>query len=293
MEDTARISSGQIEAEVSRLGAQLMSLKAGGTEYLWQGDPRWWPRRAPVLFPIVGNLRGDHATSARGEIRLGRHGLARNEEFSLVEREENRVLLELESNEGTRRSFPYDFRLRLSYAIDESSLVQGFEVTNTGSHDLPYVLGGHPAFNVPAVGASDGFDAYRLEFAEPWTYAAPRIDVSTGLLDFQDRLPLLDSCSVLPLTHRTFDVDTLVFEDVPQRRVRLVGPEGHGIRVDFAGFDYLGVWSAAGDAPFVALEPWTGCATAEDEDDVFEHKRGMRLLSPGQTDRLSFVVTPF
>ena len=33
---------------------------------------------------------------------------------------------------------------------------------------------------------------------------------------------------------------------------------GHGVRVEFPGFPYIGVWSAAHDAPFVALEPWLG-----------------------------------
>lgn len=87
-------------------------------------------------------------------------------------------------------------------------------------------------------------------------------------------------------------MDTLVFEDVPGRSVRLVGPAGHGMQVDFDGFDYLGVWSAANDAPFVALEPWTGCATATDEDDEFEHKRGMTTLSPGEKRAWSFSLMP-
>ena len=64
------------------------------------------------------------------------------------------------------------------------------------------------------------------------------------------------------------------------------------MQVDFDGFDYLGVWSAANDAPFVALEPWTGCATATDEDDEFEHKRGMTTLSPGEKHSWSFSLMP-
>ncbi len=59
-----------------------MSLAKSGTEYLWQGDPTWWPRRAPVLFPIVGNIRNDRAHSAQGGVTLKRHGLARNLEFT-------------------------------------------------------------------------------------------------------------------------------------------------------------------------------------------------------------------
>ena len=64
------------------------------------------------------------------------------------------------------------------------------------------------------------------------------------------------------------------------------------MRVDFDGFDYLGVWSAANDAPFVALEPWRGTATGTDEDDVFEHKRGMDFLEPGESAEYAFFMRP-
>ena len=107
------------------------------------------------------------------------------------------------------------------------------------------------------------------------------------------RFTLLEDSDTLPLTHELFDVDTLTFEDVPGRTVTLVGPAGHGMRVDFDGFDYLGVWSAAGGAPFVALEPWCGTATRTDEDDVFEHKQGMIFLEPGESTTRTFVMRPF
>ena len=41
---------------------------------------------------------------------------------------------------------------------------------------------------------------------------------------------------------------------------------------------------------FVALEPWSGTSTCSDEDDVFEHKRGVRFLEPGEHETLSFVI---
>ena len=66
---------------------------------------------------------------------------------------------------------------------------------------------------------------------------------------------------------------------------------GRGVKVDFPGFKYIGVWSAAGDAPFVALEPWTGHATLTSEDDVFEHKRDITTLAPGAVDERMFTVT--
>lgn len=293
MSELITIRCGAMEASVDTAGAQLMNLKKDGKEYLWQRDPKWWPRCAPVLFPIVGNIRDDRADSAQGEIRFGRHGLARNYDFEVVEAVENSMTLSLSSNDDTRAAFPFDFRLDMTYALTDDALEQRFTVTNTGDVTLPFVVGGHPAFNVPAPGCEDeDFGDYVLKFAEPWTYASPTINTTTGLIDYQTRFGLVEDSDTLPLSHRLFDVDTLIFEDVPGRTVSMVGPSGHGMRVDFEGFDYLGVWSAANDAPFVALEPWRGTATGTDEDDMFEHKRGMDFLEPGETAEYAFFMLP-
>jgi galactose mutarotase-like enzyme len=293
MSELITIRCGAMEASVDTAGAQLMNLRKDGKEYLWQRDPQWWPRCAPVLFPIVGNIRDDRADSAQGEIRFGRHGLARNYDFEVVEAVENSMTLSLSSNDDTRAAFPFDFRLNMTYALTDDALEQRFTVTNTGDVTLPFVVGGHPAFNVPAPGCEDeDFGDYVLKFAQPWTYASPTINTTTGLIDYQTRFGLVEDSDTLALSHRLFDVDTLIFEDVPGRTVSMVGPSGHGMRVDFEGFDYLGVWSAANDAPFVALEPWRGTATGTDEDDMFEHKRGIDFLEPGETAEYAFFMLP-
>ena len=43
------ITDGDLSATIDAQGAQLMSVKLGDGEYLWQGDERYWARRAPVL----------------------------------------------------------------------------------------------------------------------------------------------------------------------------------------------------------------------------------------------------
>lgn len=285
------IRRGPFEASVDSQGAQLMSIKRDGTEYLWQGDPTWWPRRAPVLFPIVGNIRNDRAQSAQGEVHLGRHGLARNYDHAVKEATDDAVTYEFASSSETREKFPFDFKLNMTYRLTDEGLEQHFAVTNTGDVALPYQIGGHPAFNVPVDAVSgEDFTDYRLLFARPWTYSSPTIE--GGLWNLDKRFSLLEDSDTLQLNHRLFDVDTLMFEDVPDRTVRLEGPQGHGVQLDFEGFDWLGVWSAANDAPFVAIEPWRGCATCSDEDDTFENKRGIDILDPGESSEYYFTIKP-
>ena len=177
MSELTRIAKGDITATIDSMGAQLMSLTCAGGEYLWQGDPSFWPRRAPVLFPIVGCLKNDEAMSAQGPVRLKRHGIARTREHSIVERSESSVTFQLDSDEATRELYPFDFRLNMTYSTDGTSLEQRFAVTNTGDVDLPFTLGGHPAFNVPMPGAeAESFNDYALVFAKAWSPSVPVID---------------------------------------------------------------------------------------------------------------------
>lgn len=223
---------------------------------------------------------------------MGRHGIARDRDFACAHADGHSVTFELSSDERTRAAFPFDFLLRMTYAIEGvSTLRQTFEVVNTGEVELPFTLGGHPAFNVPLC-AGERFEDYELCFLRRWTAASPTM-VEGGLWDFSRRIPVLADADRLPLSHRLFDVDTLLLEGVPGSAVELVGPQGHGVRVGFEGFPYLGVWSAAADAPFVAVEPWHGCSTALDEPDCFEAKRAVMRLAPGESRGLSFTVEVF
>ena len=293
MSSVVTIQNGELSASIDSKGAQLMSFALAGNEYLWQGDPRWWAKRAPILFPIVGSLRGGRAVSAQGEISLGRHGFARDVEHDVVAQDESSVTFEIRDTPQTREKFPYAFRLNMTYALTgEASLTQTFRVENTGDVTLPFSVGGHPAFNVPAPGtANERFADYEIAFTEPWTCEAPKI-AEGGLLTYDTAALAVDHSDSMPLTHELFVDDAVMLTDVPGGALTLRSRvSGHGVRIDFADFKYIGIWSALGDAPFVALEPWTGHATLTSEDDVFEHKRDITLLEPGAIDERSFTVT--
>jgi galactose mutarotase-like enzyme len=289
------ISEGRLSAQIDSNGAQLMSLKLDDYEYLWQGDERWWPRRAPILFPCVGVLMNGVAQSPKGEVRLGRHGLARNYEHAIVETTEKSVTFELSSTDEMLEHYPYPFKLNMAYSVDGARLTQTYAVTNTGESPMPFTLGGHPAFNVPApASAGEKFEDYELEFSEPWTCDMPTIDAD-GICDLEDTYPVIVDSDKLPLTHELFEkLLTITLPKVPGRTVKLVGTKsGRGVRLDFDGFDYLGVWSADNRAPFVAVEPWTGIAACKGESGRFEEKPGTIMLAPGETCTKSFSILPF
>ena len=299
MSEIISISSNSLTASIDTMGAQLMSLRKGESEYLWQGDSNWWPRRAPILFPIVGVLKDSKAESAEGTISLARHGLARLNQFEVVEQSNSSVTLQLKSTEETRKSYPYNFELRLIFSLSDDTLTQTYEVTNPGDVVLPFTLGAHPAFNIPIPGVeATSLDQYHLSFTRSWTSYGPSI-TDEGLCDYTTPQKLIVDSDTLPLSWELIDCEkTITLEDVPDRRITLTAnaeaaSEVHGVQMDFEGFDYLGIWSAAPGCPFVALEPWCGIADTVDTDGIFEHKPGIISLEPGQSIAKTLSITVF
>ena len=299
MSEIISISSNSLTASIDTMGAQLMSLRKGESEYLWQGDANWWPRRAPILFPIVGVLKDSKAESAEGTISLARHGLARLNQFEVVEQSPSSITLQLKSTEETRKAYPYDFELKLIFSVDGDTLTQSYKVTNPANVVLPFTLGAHPAFNIPIPGVeAASLDQYYLLFTHSWTSYGPSI-TDDGLCDYTTPQRLIVDSDTLPLSWELIDREkTITLEDVPDRRITLAAnveasSEAHGIQMDFEGFDYLGIWSAAPGCPFVALEPWCGIADTVDTDGVFEHKPGIMCLEPEQSITKTLSVKVF
>ena len=289
MSEIISISSNSLTASIDTMGAQLMSLRKGESEYLWQGDSNWWPRRAPILFPIVGVLKDSKAESAEGTISLARHGLARLNQFEVVEQSPSSVTLQLKSTEETRKAYPYDFELKLIFSVAGDTLTQTYEVTNPANVVLPFTLGAHPAFNIPIPDVeASSLNHYHLLFTHSWTSYGPSI-TDEGLCDYTTPQRLIVDSDTLPLSWELIDREkTITLENVPDRRITLAASteapsEAHGIQMDFEGFDYLGIWSATPGCPFVALEPWCGIADTVDCDGIFEHKPGIISLEPGQS----------
>lgn len=284
------IQNGKFTAKVDTLGAQLVSLiNHEGRELLWTGDPAYWREHAPVLFPIVGALRGNRAKIKGEWYEMARHGFAKRSEFACTRQAPGAVSLTLRANGETKKAYPFDFALTVGYTLQEDGYTTTFTVENTGAEPLPFAIGGHPGFHIPAEEGA-AFEDYTIQFDEEERQQCPAVLLDTGLLDTQKAGFTLHGREI-PLQHSLFYQDALVFEGMRSHRVRILNKKtGRGIEMDFAGFPMLGIWSAQNDGPYVCLEPWTGCATLTTEGDEFTEKKGMAVLAPGEESRHSFTV---
>lgn len=286
-----KITSGKSYAVLNTEGAQLNSLVKDNTEYLWQGNPDFWAGQAPVCFPIAGVLPNGKAKAFGRECDMKRHGVARINPFEVFEAYKNSVSFIQHSSENTKKQFPFDYELKIKYTINGDTVTNEYMITNTGDEKLPFVIGGHPAFNCP-LSENEVFEDYKVIFDKPITKPCLRPDHHTGLVNVDESYDVMNGSDTLELKHDLFeDKDALIFYGCEAKSAVMVGKNGKGIKVEFNDMNNLLIWSAVGNAPFVALEPWTGISSCNDEDGVFENKRGMTVLEPNETISFKFKIT--
>lgn len=286
-----KITSALSSAVLGLDGAQLNSLVKDGREYLWQGNADFWAGQAPVCFPIVGVLVDGKAKAFGKPCEMKRHGVARINPFEVFEQHKNSVTFIQKSSEETKKQFPFDYELKIKYTIVGDTVTNEYIITNTGNEKMPFVIGGHPAFNCP-VCQDEEFEDYKVIFDKPISEPCLRPDHHTGLVDVSKKYDVMNGGDTLNLKHDLFeDNDALIFENCQAKSATLVGKNGKGIKIEFQDMNNLLVWSAVGNAPFVALEPWTGISNCSDEDDIFENKRGMTVLEPDETVSFKFKIT--
>ncbi len=286
--DIHRLHTGAAEAVISALGAELQSLRLGGLDLLWDAGPLW-PRHAPLLFPIVGRLKGDTLRHHGGAFPMPRHGFARDRDFALLEGTATTCTVELHDDEVSRAAYPFPFLLRVAYTLNATSLRMDIALRNPGDTPLPASLGLHPAFRWPLV-PNLPQAAHRLMFEIDEPGPLQRL-TSEGLLD---PTPLATPIQgrVLPLSQDLFAEDALIFLEPRSRSLRFLAEGGPTLTLRWEGFPHLGLWAKPDPGPaFLCIEPWDGYADPEGWDGEFADKPGSFLLPPGATRRWSLTIS--
>ncbi|HNR19284.1 MAG TPA: aldose 1-epimerase family protein [Bacteroidia bacterium] len=273
----------------SAQGAELKSVfsKHTNLEYMWQAG-REWQKHAPVLFPIVGQLKGDTFYYNNKPFNLPRHGFARDSDFVISNQSQNHIQYLLQQNTATE-NFPFSFNFFVSYTLFDSKVETKFEIENTGNKEMYFSVGGHPAFRVPLYD-SENYDDYYLEFDKQEN--ASRYLLQDGLLSGQKEYVLCNT-NVLWLSKSLFYKDALVFKDLQSERISIKSKaSSNGLHFNFNGFDSFGIW-AAKDADFVCLEPWMGHTDWLNHNQNIVDKEGIIRLSSECKFCCNYFIEPF
>jgi len=271
-----RLSNEYLTAIVATKGAELTSLKKDEVEYIWQADTNYWARHAPILFPIVGKLKGDTYYYSGKSYHMKQHGFARDIEFDLLEQKNDRVSLVLQSNAKTLAYYPFKFELIITHSLKKNKLITAFSVKNIGSKDLFFSIGAHPAYNCPLKQGHKRED-YILRFDDA-TDVKSKV-LKNGTVSFDTKKVLVNKQDLV-LSKDAFIDDAVVFDPNPFRKATLIHKESNQafLEVHFQAFPYLGVWSKNENAPFVCVEPWFGIADYENHNQELRTKKGIMKL---------------
>lgn len=283
------IAGDRLSARINPLGAELSSLcDAQGRELMTDADPRWWTGRAPLLFPVVGQPSGDTIRIDGRDYPMKKHGFARRALFTLAERDDDRAVFTLDSDDRTRIAYPFDFRLRVTFRVVDATLDIQVEIINPDMQkSLPASFGFHPAFAWPLPYGEARSD-HRITFAsdEPGRLKAIAAD---GTIAPQQVDSPLDG-RVLVLTDDLFADDALVWDPVHSDAVRYGPPAGPHLDIAFPDTPRLGIWTKPG-AHYVCVEPWHGIADPEGYVGEYRDKPGVFQIAPGATKQISMSVT--
>ncbi len=273
------ISNDYLQVRFSAQGAELQSIirKDNQLEYLWSGDPAFWGKKSPVLFPIVGGLKNNTYRYKGREYQLGRHGFARDMPFTVTLHTATSINFSLRDSAETLRVYPFPFNLNIRYTVQDATLLVNYEVQNMGDDAMYFSIGAHPAFRVPLEQGTT-FSDYALHFSEAET--AGVWPLSAGGQIETAPLPYLEQTKQLPLKKSLFYKDALVFKHLASTAIAIRSDQtAHGVEVSFPGFPYMGIWSAK-DADFVCIEPWCGIADAVNASGELTEKEGILELAP-------------
>ena len=279
------ISNKILSASIKHAGAELFSLIDNqNKEYIWNGNPNFWPKHSPVLFPIVGSLKNDTYTFNQKEYYLSRHGFARDMEFQLTEKTESSATFSLAYNEETLQKYPFKFELQIIYKLEENKLNIGYKVINKEEKELPFSIGAHPAFALP-----EEFSNYNIQFEKeekPEYYL-----LENGLIS-NKKETLATSNNTVFLNYKLFENDALVFKTLQSNSLTILENSKPYIKVDFEDFPNLGIWTKE-NAPFICIEPWFGYSDTLEKSGNLFNKEGIIVLEEKQTFSASFNIEIF
>lgn len=249
-------------AEFDSFGAELKSVKnkTTGREYIWNGDPKYWGRTAPVLFPFVGSLKDGKYTFEDKEYNMTSHGFARDKEHELLRKSDDEIWFTLKDSPETYGNYPFHFEFQNGYKLEGNTISVFWRVYNPGQErtdeTLYFSVGAHPAF---ACKEKSGCRLY-FKGADEIRHHGNL----TGTCTHESlTLKLTDNRAII--TPDFFDRSTYIIEGGQTNEVGIETPEGHRFITVTFNAPLFAIWSPEKkNAPFICIEPWYGRADYDD-----------------------------
>lgn len=288
------IKNDKLTVKVASLGAELQSIQdSDGREYLWQAGEKW-PRRSPILFPIVCSVNDDTYTVDGREYHLPRHGFARDTEFKLVAQGEHKVTYALHETEETLKVYPYRFNLAVSYKLSGNKIHVVWHVENTDTREIHFQIGGHPAFLAPGCKENEELRGV-IALSNKKTPLSNLLSLKSYIDGSHEMTEIpLDSVvdGLIRFDDDFFANDSVKIHNSQTCQACLLNPDGSpAVTVDYK-CPIIAFWSPyQKKAPFVCIEPWYGIGDPRGWKGEFKDKFFMNHLLPGASFMSEYTIT--
>lgn len=274
-----------LTATINSRGAELVSLKNGpAKEYIWEGNPEFWGKHSPVLFPIVGTLKNNSFTYNNQSYTLSRHGFARDMDFEIIQQTQSSVTFSLASSEETLKMYPFHFELQITYTLLDNGIEIAYKVSNKNETAMPFSIGAHPAFALPG-----NFSDYAIAMEKDETLQFHLLE-NDLISDQTDEIRLSDG--QFPLDYRLFENDALIFKTLQSKSLTIMKNSKPVVKVNFTGFPNLGIWTKE-NAAFLCIEPWFGYSDSADSNGTIFEKEGIQILQPAANFHARFTIETY
>ena len=268
-------------------GAELTRIydKKADREVLWCAEPSVWNRHAPVLFPFVGKCYEGAYVHDGKEYGMTPHGFARDMDFEPLLCDMDECWFRLKDTPETYEKYPFHFEVEIGHRLEGRTIEVMWKVANRDSGEMLFMMGGHPAFQVP-----EGKNIYDFtfefnrrgcregQFTDCLHYLAPNAN-GYEKEELQGNLKLSEGR--VPLTKGFFDTAlTYMFDEAQVSSVSLMVDGSPYVTLECSDFPYLGIWTMEATHLFVCLEPWYGICASDGYKGELKDRRGIISL-PG------------
>ncbi len=279
------LSAGRATAELApTIGGRLMRWSLGGRPVLhWPEDPDWSRAGSirggnPLLFPFIARTFLDGQIGfwrgPDGHVRPApMHGLVRAARFDVEALATDRIRMRITSDEGMAEAYPFPFILAVEYTLKDDGLSVAFIAENTGAEPMPWSVGNHFYFEVPA------------EERGRW-----QLEASCRRLARQEKDGTIVPAPPLEAGATLADPGMVdLFHVGPAREGAVLrhADDGRAVHFDLlpdaAGRDAwyaVTTWTEAADSGFYCIEPWSALP------DAVHNAQGLRWLKPGSRETL-------
>ncbi|NLR09247.1 MULTISPECIES: aldose 1-epimerase family protein [Lactobacillaceae] len=286
------IQNSRFRVAINEVGAELTHFvdQTTGRDLIWNND--LWPKHAPVLFPAIGRSNEDSYLIDGQKFEMPQHGFVSGLTFAVAQQTDSAVTLSARATDETKKMYPFDFELQVTFSLTADGLNLKFDVQNHDAQDLSFSLGSHPAFNVPF---SDGeqFTDYQVALT-PAPQDLTHFEIVKTPNPFRSgkSLPVKNEAGVIDLNYPMFDDGLMILNAPGLEHVTLRSKvSGKSITLDVKDFDYVTLWTKEGaNAPFLCIEPFNGLPDVSGDLRELKSKEGNHHVAAGQTETMAYDI---